>query len=253
MSPVLPEPIVEPEADEPLAPMELPLLLGVLDELLVDGELEELEEPEVAGGVDELELEPLAPIEEVPPLLLGVLAELEVSLEPLLALGLLVEALPLGELADELLLGVPDDELLLGVLLDELLVLGVVLEPEAPMVLVDLSFGFAVDVPPALLGLELEPALEPALAPALPPEEPALWAMAKPPKASAAAAATVVRVVLIMSLYSLIHCPRGGSDGKGAGSWRRLDQRLGLPARASEWVYSGRPCRTATVTICLAQ
>lgn len=260
MSLELPEPIVLPEALEPLEPIVLPLLLGVLleDELL-EGVLAEpdepvVEEPEVDGVVAEPELEPLAPI-EVPllPLVLGELAvELDVSVE--------LEPLALGVLEEELLLGVLAEELLLGVVLedeDEPAVLGlVVLEPpEAPIELVEGLDGLAPPAaapgPEALLVPEVVPALVvPPLA-LVPPALPALpeLAMAKPPKARAAAAATVVRVVLIMSI-SLIQLPTRGFDGKGAGSWRRLDQRLGRPARASKWVYSGRPCRTATVTIC---
>lgn len=165
----LPEPIVLLE--EPLEPAVLPeveglapivplLLLGELDELeLVDGELDEPDEPVVEEPEDDGEvvepLEPLAPIDV--PLLLGVLAEeLEVSLEPLLALGLL---------------------------LDELL--GVLLEPEAPIELVD---GWVAeepegDAPPAdAPGPEalLVPAVVPALLVPPPLEEPPaeLWAMA---------------------------------------------------------------------------
>lgn len=96
--PVVPlEPAVLPEV-EGLAPIVPLLLLGVLAEPeLVDGVLAEPEEPvvepEVDGEVDGVaELEPLAPIDV--PLLLGVLAEeLEVSLEPPLALGVALEEL----------------------------------------------------------------------------------------------------------------------------------------------------------------
>lgn len=141
---------------EGLAPIVPLLLLGVLDELeLEDGVLVEPEEPAVDGELEDdedgVELEePLAPMEV--PLLLGVLAdELEESLEPLLALGL-----------------------------DELL--GVLLEPEAPIVPVD---GWVVEgepvaapaagpAPPALV-LPLPVAEVPLLpAPLVPPLAPAL-------------------------------------------------------------------------------
>lgn len=157
MSLELPEPIVLllgelddelellPEV-EGLAPIVPLLLLGELDELeLEDGVLDEPEEPAVDGELEDdedgVELEePLAPIEV--PLLLGVLAdELEESLEPLLALGL--------------------DELL-GVLLEEEL-LGLVLEPEAPIVPVD---GWVVAEEP---DGEAPPAAGPAPAALLPP------------------------------------------------------------------------------------
>jgi hypothetical protein len=172
----LPEPIVLllgeldelellPEV-EGLAPIVPLLLLGELDELeLLDGVLDEPEEPvvepEVDGEAEEPEEpEPLAPIDV--PLLLGVLAEeLELSLEPLLALGLLLEEL-------------------LGVLLLEEL-LGLVLEPEAPIVPVD---GVVVDgdAPPAaapgpdalLVPADVPPLVVPPLE--APPAE--LWAMA---------------------------------------------------------------------------
>ncbi|KQT08743.1 hypothetical protein ASG30_14745 [Ramlibacter sp. Leaf400] len=140
--------------DEPLAPMVLPLPLGAAedDELLVEGGVLEAAEPE-AGGVA---VEPLAPI--VLPLLLGVLAEeLELPVEPL-ALGAAV-------LGDAL----------------ELLELGVLLEPEAPIVPVDGVAGVeglappaAAPEPPALL---VPLAAEPPLA-LVPPPAPALWAMA---------------------------------------------------------------------------
>lgn len=180
MSLELPEPIVLllgelddeeellPEV-EGLAPIVPLLLLGELDELeLEDGVLDEPDEPvveedgELEDDEDGVELEePLAPMEV--PLLLGVLAdELEESLEPLLALGL--------------------DELL-GVLLEEEL-LGVELEPEAPIVPVE---GGVVDeveapaagpAPPALL-LPLPVAEVPLLpAPLVPPLAPELWARA---------------------------------------------------------------------------
>lgn len=141
------EPEVLPEV-EGLAPM-VPLLLGELDdELLVDGLVDEPEEPAVEPELDGVVVEgvlddeePLAPIDV--PLLLGVLAEEEeLSLEPLLALGVLLE------------------ELLLGVLL----------EPEAPIVPVD---GWVVDgeaapaAPVEAPGLPLAP-LAP-LVPVLPP------------------------------------------------------------------------------------
>jgi hypothetical protein len=164
----LPEPIVLLE--EPLEPAVLPeveglapivplLLLGVLDELeLEDGVLAEpeepvVEEPEVDGEAVDGVLEPLAPIDV--PLLLGVLAEELESLEPLLALGLLLE------------------ELLLGVLL---------LEPEAPIAPVDGCAGVegeaapaAAPVPPALL---VPLAEVPPLVLPLPPLAAELWAMA---------------------------------------------------------------------------
>ena len=128
---------------EGLAPIVPLLLLGELDELeLEDGVLEEPDEPAVEGELEDdedgVELdEPLAPMEV--PLLLGVLAdELEESLEPLLALGLLLDEL----------LGVLLEEELLGVVL--------LLEPEAPIVPVD---GWVV---------ELEPVEAPAAGPAPP-------------------------------------------------------------------------------------
>jgi hypothetical protein len=178
---------------EPLEPIVLPLLLGVLaePEALLDGVLEEPEEL-VAGGVLvlELELEPLAPIEV--PLLLGVLLLLESE-----ALGELLELEPLGEL-EEL------EELGVAVL--------PLLEPEAPIVLVERSFGLVPEAEPPVLAAGELALLPPAavLPPVLLPE---LWAMAKPPNARAAAAATVVRVVLIMS-NSLIELPTRGWDGK---------------------------------------
>lgn len=139
--------------DEPLAPMVLPLPLGAAeDELLVEGGVLEAAEPE-AGGVA---VEPLAPM--VLPLVLGVLAEeLELPVEPL-ALGAAV-------LGDAL----------------ELLELGVLLEPEAPIVPVDGVAGVeglappaAAPDPPALL---VPLAAEPPLA-LVPPPAPALWAIA---------------------------------------------------------------------------
>lgn len=151
---------------EGLAPIVPLLLLGELDELeLEDGVLDEPDEPAVEGELEDdddgVELEePLAPMEV--PLLLGVLAdELEESLEPLLALGLLLDEL-LGVLLEEELLGV--------------------LEPEAPIVPVD---GWVVELepveapaagpaPPALL-LPLPVAEVPLLpAPLVPPLAPAL-------------------------------------------------------------------------------
>ena len=168
---MLPVPVVPEEALEPpLAPMVLPLPEGEAEEpeALVDGEVvvpeEPAVEPEVDGEVDEPALEPLAPIDV--PLLLGVLVD------------------------------------------DELLLLGlVVLEPEAPMVLVCGEEGLAPPAaapgPEALLVPDVVPALVVpplALVPPALPAVPELWATAKPPKARAAAAATVVRVVLIMSL-----------------------------------------------------
>lgn len=131
---------------EGLAPIVPLLLLGELDELeLEDGVLDEPDEPAVEGELEDDEdgvlEEPLAPMEV--PLLLGVLAdELEESLEPLLALG---------------------------VALDELL-LGVLLEPEAPIVPVDGWVGEPADGPaPLALLPEAEVPLVPPLAPPLAP------------------------------------------------------------------------------------
>lgn len=156
----------------PEAPIVLPLLL-----------LEVSVEPLAAGALDELELvlgelpgvleddedeEPLAPM-EVP--LLGDVEELDDGEE------VLVSLLPLA----------------LGVV--------VLLEPEAPIVLVERSFGLVAPCAPAVPAAgELVPLL--ADGELLLPE---LWAMARPPNARAAAAARVVRVVLVaLMLNSLI-------------------------------------------------
>lgn len=126
----------------------------------------------------------------------------------------LVSLLDDGEL-EEPVPEVPTDDELLGVL-DELV------EGEAPMVVDedDLSVALAAGVVvlpllaagavelvlPAVLGVlllvpvllplvEVEPVALPADVPALPVPE--VWAMARPPNARAAAAARVVRVVLV--------------------------------------------------------
>jgi hypothetical protein len=192
--PELPEaPMVLPLPVEPLEvePLEVEGLEveGLLDEPLAD-------EPEVDGlVVDGLEEEPLAPIEVPLPLV------------PLLAPG---EAV-LGELEldEPLVLGEVELPLVLGEAVLPLL------EPEAPMVLVD----GAVDASWLLLPEALVPAVP------LLPDEPELWATAKPPNASAAAAASVVRVILValMCVYSLINGPLRelvGDAGWGAG-WTR--------------------------------
>ncbi|WP_427915357.1 hypothetical protein ACPWT1_10775 [Ramlibacter sp. MMS24-I3-19] len=133
-----------------------------------------------------------------------------------------------------------DDELLLGEL-DELV------DGEAPIVDDDdLSVELVDGVLPAVLLLELGvlellpavlgvlllvpvllPLVEPELvpAPAEVPELPVpeLWAMARPPKARAAAAARVVRVVLVaLILNSLMELPareRGGTEAGTAAGW----------------------------------
>lgn len=147
-------------------------------------------------------------------------APIEPLLEPDDVLGdeELVSLLDDGELDEPLEEPVPEvpiDDELLGVL-DELV------EGEAPMVddEDDLSVALAAGVVvlpvlaagavelvlPAVLGVlllvpvllplvELEPVALPADVPALPVPE--VWAMARPPKARAAAAARVVRVVLV--------------------------------------------------------
>lgn len=159
----------------PDAPIVLPLLLEVSVEPLAAGELDELELVlgELPGVLeDDEDEEPLAPM-EVP--LLGEDEELDdgeevlVSLLPL-ALGLVV--LP-----------------------------AVPLEPEAPIVLVERSFGLVAPCAPAVPAAgELVPLL--AAGELLLLE---LWAMARPPNARAAAAARVVRVVLVaLMLNSLI-------------------------------------------------
>ncbi|WBY00964.1 hypothetical protein PE066_16050 [Ramlibacter tataouinensis] len=180
----------------PDEPMVLPLLLGVSDEpLLAAGALDD---PALLLGVDD-ELEPLAPIEE--PLLLGDEAVPDDGDEPLAPIDV-----PLLAGVDELEELVDGCELLVSLLLDPE-VAGALLEPDAPMELVD---GLLVPVagPPVLPGALLPPAAEPPLVPAaVPPEAalPELWARARPPNARAAAAARVVRVVLVaLMLNSLI-------------------------------------------------
>lgn len=151
-----------------------------------------------------LPLLPLLPLEvSVEPLAAGALDELELVLGELL--GLLeddedVEPLAPMVLGDEELDELDAGEDVLESLLLLPLALGVVvLEPEAPIELVERSLG--------LVGVA---------APAVPPAAPAageapvdplleLWAMAMPPNARAAAAARVVRVVLVaLMLNSLI-------------------------------------------------
>ncbi|HYD74738.1 hypothetical protein [Ramlibacter sp.] len=163
----------------PDAPMVLPLLLPLLEvsdePLLAAGELDELELVlgELLGVLEDEDEEPLAPMvlgdEE-----LDELDDGEEVLESLLPLALGLVVLPL--------------------------VLGLLLEPEAPIELVERSLG--------LVGVEA-PAVPPA-APAageapVDPLLPELWAKAMPPNARAAAAARVVKVVLVaLMLNSLI-------------------------------------------------
>lgn len=158
---------VLPEAVLPDEPMVLPLL-GVSEEvpLLAAGALEELELLLGDDGVLEDEAdEPLAPIEV--PLLLGddELEELVDGAEPLVLVSLLL---------------VPE-------------VAGAVLDPEAPMLLVDRSLVLGPAAAPGPLALEPDELLP--VAPAVP--LPAVCANATPPNASAAAAARLVRVILV--------------------------------------------------------
>ncbi len=154
----------------PDAPMVLPPLLLLLDvseePLLAAGVLDELEL--VLGDDEEPGVEPLAPM-EVPLLGADELDELVEGCELLVLLSLLLD---------------PDAD-------------GVLLDPEAPIVLVAGSLApgagepAAGAVPPLALGEELL-LLE-------------LWATARPPNASAAAAARLVRVILVaLMLNSLI-------------------------------------------------
>ena len=157
-----------------------------------------------------------------------------------------LEVLDDGELEEPLDEPVPeapmDDELLLGEL-DELV------DGEAPIVddddEEDLSVAVLEGVLPAVLLLELGvlelvlgvlllvpvllPLVEPEAVPApadvpeLLPLVPPVWAMARPPKASAAAAARVVRVVLVaLILNSLMELPareRGGTEAGTPAGW----------------------------------
>ena len=186
------EPMVEPL---PEVPDEAPeVLVSLLLEPLDDGVLEEL----VDGELEEL---PEAPIEE---LLLGELLEV------------LGEVAALGGVVDGEAPIVDDDEedgelpavlpLELGVLVLLPAVLGVLLLVPVPLPLV-----------------EVEPLLLPAEVPELPvpaaPEAPDDWATAYPPKARAAAAARVVRVVLVaLMLNSLMELPARVGDWSEAGN-----------------------------------
>jgi hypothetical protein len=167
---------------------------------------------------------PIEPLLEEPDDVLGDEDEELVSLEPVL-LPVVLEDGELDEPLDEPVPEAPIDELLLGELeLDEAPVDG-----EAPIVdedddlsvavlegvllLLELGvlellpvLGVLLLVPVLLPLVEAEPVLLPAEVPALPVPE--VWAMASPPKARAAAAARVVRVVLVaLILNSLMELP----------------------------------------------
>jgi hypothetical protein len=131
-------------------------------------------------------LEPLAPI----------------ALLPLLPVSVLLAVLPVVPAVP------PDEPEALGLLSV------VLLEPDVvpPLLGLVLLLPLVEGLAPGLvlvLGLELLPA-----APVLPPDEPVLpevWASDKPPTASAAAAARVVRVFLVVIMYcSLSGNPEGG-------------------------------------------
>jgi hypothetical protein len=121
------------------------------------------------------------------------------------------------------------------------LVLGLVAEPEAavlPLVLgvlgllglVVLVLGLAAVLPPvALPDVEPGPEVAPAVAgwvglpvpvsalPAAVPDEPAVWAMESPPKARAAAAASIVRVFLVVVISNSLNGNPEGNRLKKAG------------------------------------
>ena len=182
------EPLLElgdDEVDELVSVLLLPVVLD-------DGELEVLDDGEVAEEPLD-EPVPDAPIDD------ELLGELEAPVD--------------GEAP------IVDDEEDLSV---------AVLEGVLPAVLLlelgvlELVLGVLLLVPVLLPLVEAEPVLLPAEVPA-PPAPPEVWAMARPPKARAAAAARAVRVVLVAlilnSLMELSARGKGGTEAGTAAGW----------------------------------
>lgn len=181
-----------------------------------------------------------APIEPLLEELLGVEVDELVSVLPVVLLDVLDDGEVAEDPLDEPVPEAPMDDELLGELEaavdgeapivdddeDDLSV--AVLEGVLPAVLLlelgvlELVLGVLLLVPVLLPLVEAEPVLLPAEVPEplVPPE---VWAMARPPKARAAAAARAVRVVLVAlilnSLMELSARGRGGTEAGTAAGW----------------------------------
>jgi hypothetical protein len=194
----------------------VPVVVSVLPE---EAPIEPLLDEVLGVEVDEL-------VSVLPVVLLEVLDDGEVAEDPL------DEPVPEAPIDDELLgeLEAPVDGEAPIVDEDEEDLSVAVLEGVLPAVLLlelgvlELVLGVLLLVPVLLPLVEPEAVPAPVDVPALPPlVPPEVWAMARPPKARAAAAARAVRVVLVAlilnSLMELSARGRGGTEAGTAAGW----------------------------------